>query len=131
MNTFNKTFCSWSRGCGTWLQELSCFFKLNCLNTMLSQQFRTLFFTHSFFTGLCQKPTLVTGMISLCFNKLAPSVTLSQQGTGSGNELSLTSLSCYLLEMSLRQGLWEFGVKRSFIAHKQVIFLSANTLGYK
>lgn len=45
------------------------------LNTVLSQQFRTFFHSLSL-TGLCQKPTLATGMISLCFNKLAPGESL-------------------------------------------------------
>lgn len=131
MNTFNKTFCSWRRGCGRSLQELSCFSKFNCLDTMLSQQCRIHSFTLSFFTRLCQKPTLATEMIGLCFNKLAPPESLHpSRGTGSQNVLSLTSLSCYLLEMSLGQGLWEFGVKRSLLAHKEVIYLSVNTLGY-
>lgn len=130
MNTPNKTFCSGRRGCGRSLQELSCFSKLYCLNTMLSQQCRVNFFTLSFFTRRCQKPTLATEMISLCFNKLAPPESLHpSRGAGSQKRALCNQSELLLIRDESGSRVVAFGVKRSLLAHKEVIYLSVSTWG--
>lgn len=69
-------------------------------------------------------------MISLCFSKLAASESLSQQGQG---ELKCTLFNQFeLLCIRIESGAEVVGVfdKRNLMAHKQVISLLADTLGY-